>query len=158
MSLSPKNSTPRRQARKQFSRVAWVLLWCATAALSQKAPPGDTNLPKDTSLPKYDLLTESKTKGVVEEVKLVPWGTNKEITELILKIGDDKVRISVCPKPFQEEIGISFSKGDEVAITGSKVKQEGSELILAREMVRGTDTLMFRDNKGNPVWNERTGK
>jgi hypothetical protein len=152
MTLSPKNFTPRRQARKQFSRVAWLLLWCATTAPSQKAPPADT------SLPKYDLQTESKTKGVVDEVKLVPWGAKKEVSELILKIGDDKVRISVCPKPFQEEMGISFSKGDEVAITGSKVKQEGSEVILAREMIRGTDTLMFRDNKGNPVWNERTGK
>jgi len=152
MTLSPKNSTPRRQARKQFSRVAWLLLWCATTGLSQKVPPADT------SLPKYDMQTEGKTKGVVDEVRLVPWGAKKEVTELILKIGDDKVRISVCPKPFQEEMGISFSKGDEVAITGSKVKQEGSEVILAREMVRGTDTLMFRDNKGNPVWNERTGK
>ena|SRR6266851_3192463 len=152
MSLSPKKSTPRHHAYKQFSRVAGLLLCCAIAALSQKVPPSDTTLPK------YDLLTESKTKGVVEEVKLVPWGTKREVSELILKIGDDKVRISVCPKPFQEEMGISFSKGDEIAITGSKVKQEGAEVILAREMIRGTDTLMFRDNKGNPVWNERTGK
>jgi len=152
MSLSPKKSTPRHHAYKQFSRVAWLLLCCAIAALSQKVPTSDTTLPK------YNLLTESKTKGVVEEVKLVPWGTKREISELILKIGDDKVRISVCPKPFQEEMGISFSKGDEIAITGSKVKHEGAEVILAREMIRGTDTLMFRDNKGNPVWNERTGK
>jgi hypothetical protein len=152
MMLSPKNSDSRYQAHKQFSRVACLLLCCVSTALSQKAPPADT------SLPKYDLQTESKSKGVVDEVRLVPWGTKKEVSELILKIGEDKVRISVCPKPFQEEMGISFTKGDEIAITGSKVKQEGSEVILAREMVRGTDTLMFRDNKGNPVWNERTGK
>jgi hypothetical protein len=150
MMLSPKNSTRPCQVRKQFARVTWLMLWCVTTALSQK--------PADTSLPKYDLQTETKTKGVVDEVKLIPWGTKKEVSELIVKIGDDKVRISVCPKPFQEEMGISFTKGDEVAITGSKVKQEGTEVILAREMVRGTDTLMFRDDKGNPVWNERTGK
>lgn len=153
MSLSPKNSDPRHHAHKQFSLVACLALCCAaTAAVSQKVPTADS------SLPKYDLQTESKTKGVVEEIKLIPWGAKKEISELIVKIGDDKVRISVCPKPFQDEMGISFSKGEEIAITGSKVKQEGSEVILAREMVRGTDTLMFRDNKGNPVWNERTGK
>ena len=152
MMLSPKNSDPRHQAHRKFSRVAWLLLCCVTTALAQKVPTADT------SLPKYDLQTESKTKGVVDEVKLVPWGTKKEVSELILKIGEDKVRVSVCPKPFQEEMGISFSKGDEIAITGSKVKQEGAEVILARELVRGTDTLMFRDNKGNPVWNERTGK
>src|SRR5258708_2686754 len=145
MTLSPKNFHPCCQVGKQFSRVAWLLLCCDAIGLSEKV------LPADTSLPKYDMQTEGKTKGVVDEVRLVPWGAKKEVTELILKIGDDKVRISVCPKPFQEEMGISFSKGDEVAITGSKVKQEGSEVILAREMVRGTDTLMFRDNKGNPL-------
>ena len=152
MLLRTKNATPCHQAHKQFFLVAGLLLGCTGTAISQKAAPADTGLPK------YDLLTESKSKGVVEEIKLVPWGAKKEISELIVKIGDDKVRISVCPKPFQDEMGISFSKGEEIAITGSKVKQEGSEVILAREMVRGSDTLLFRDNKGNPVWNERTGK
>jgi len=64
----------------------------------------------------------------------------------------------VCPKPFQEEMGISFSKGDEVAVTGSKVKQEALDVILAREFVKGADTLMFRDDKGKPVWDSRTSK
>jgi len=152
MSLSPRNSHLLHHARSQFSRVACLMLCCASTAISQKVAPADTGLPK------YDLQTESKTKGIVEEIKLIPWGAKKEISELIVKIGDDKVRISVCPKPFQDEMGITFSKGEEIAITGSKVKQEGAEVILAREMVRGSDTLMFRDNKGNPVWNERTGK
>jgi hypothetical protein len=31
-------------------------------------------------------------------------------------------------------------------------------MILARELVKGTDTLMFRDDKGQPVWDPRTGK
>jgi hypothetical protein len=69
-----------------------------------------------------------------------------------------KVHIYVCPKAFQEEMGISFSKGDQIAVTGSKVKQDTSDVILAREVVKGTDTLMFRDDKGKPVWDARTGK
>ena len=55
-------------------------------------------------------------------------------------------------------MGITFAKGDEIAVTGSKVKQETSDVILVRELVKGTDTLMFRDGKGNPIWNWRTGK
>ena len=94
----------------------------------------------------------------MEEVNLLPLGTRKDFTELIIKSGDDKVHIYVCPKPFQEEMGISFSKGDEIAVTGSKVKQETSDVILARELVKGTDTLLFRDDKGKPVWDWRTGK
>jgi len=94
----------------------------------------------------------------VEEVKLLPLGTRKDFTELIIQSGDDKVHIYVCPKTFQEEMGISFSKGDQIAVTGSKVKQEGSDVILARELVKGQDTVLFRDDKGSPVWNWRTGK
>ena len=128
------------------------LLLCPTLGLSQKAQPDDS------SLPKYDLHTETKTKGVVDEVNLLPLGTRKDFTELIIKSGDDKVHIYVCPKPFQEEMGISFSKGEEIAVTGSKVKQETLDVILARELVKGTDTLLFRDDKGKPVWDWRTGK
>lgn len=85
----------------------------------------------------------TKTKGVVDEVNLLSVRTRKDFTELIIKNGDDKVHIYLCPKPFQEEMGISFSKGDEIAVTCSKVKQDASDGILARELVKGTDTLQF---------------
>jgi len=129
-----------------------VTLLCVTPGLSQKAHQEDANLPK------CDLTTETKTKGVVDEINLLPVGTRKDFTELIIKSGDDKLHIYVCPKPFQEEMGISFTKGDEIAVTGSKVKQEALDVILARELVKGADTLMFRDDKGKPVWDSRTGK
>jgi hypothetical protein len=123
-----------------------------TAGLSQRVQQDED------SLPKYDLHTETKTKGVIDEVNLLSVGTRRDFTELIIKSGDDKVHIYVCPKPFQEEMGISFSKGDQVAVTGSKVKQNASDVILARELVKGTETLLFRDDKGSPVWDPRTGK
>jgi hypothetical protein len=108
--------------------------------------------------PKYDKQTEMKTKGVVEEINVLSVGSRKDYTELVLKSGDDKLHVYVCPKPFEDEMGISFAKGDEIAVTGSKVKQDTADVILVREMVKGPDTLMFRDDKGKPVWDERTGK
>jgi len=135
--------------------IPWFVLVCVlvlvSPGLAQKAPAEDTS-------PKYDLHTETKIKGVVDEINLFALGSRKDFTELIIKNGDDKVHIYVCPKPFQEEMGISFTKGDQIAVTGSKVKQDAADVILAREMVRGTDTLMFRDDKGKPVWDWRTGK
>ena len=127
-----------------------MLLW-VVPALSQKAPD-------DTVLPKYDRQTETKAKGVVDEIKVLSMGTRKDFTELILKNGDDKIQIYLSPKPYQDEMGISFTKGDEIAVTGSKVKQETTDVILAREITKGSDTLMFRDGQGNPVWNPKTGK
>ena len=131
---------------------ACLLLMCASLALAQKATPNESGGPK------YDVHSEIKTKGVVDEVKMLPFGSRKDVTQLTVKNGDDKVLIYVCPKVFQDEMGISFSKGDEITVTGSKVKLEGADVILARELVRGTDTLMFRDDKGGPVWDWRTGK
>ena len=52
-------------------------------------------------------------------------------------------------------MGVSFNKGDEIFLTGSKVKQGEAELVLAREVVRGNDTVVLRDDKGNPVWSWR---
>jgi hypothetical protein len=108
--------------------------------------------------PKYDSQTETKTKGVIEEIKTFTLGKRTDYTEAIVKSGDDKIEIYISPKPFQDEMGISFAKGDEISVTGSRVKQEDVSVILAREIVKGTDTLMFRDDKGKPVWDERTGK
>jgi len=142
---------PRKTIEGLF-RIPLFLLLCVTPGLSQKAQQDDG------SLPKYDLHTETKTKRVVDEVNLLSVGTREDFTEPIIKNGDDKIRIYLCPKPFQEEMGISVNKGDKIAVTGSKVKQEGSDMILARELVKGTDTLLLGDDKGNPVWDWRTGK
>jgi len=49
-------------------------------------------------------------------------------------------------------MGMGFNKGDELSFTGSRVKQDGGDLILAREVVKGDDTFVLRDAKGSPVW------
>ncbi len=154
MLLSLKDPILRSPATKTPLPLALFLMLCVTMAPGQK-PSQDAG-----GLPKYDLHSEMKTKGVVDEVKLLPLGAKRDITELelVIKNGDDKVYIYVCPKAFQEEMGINFVKGDEIAVTGSKVKLEALDVILARQLVKGTDTLLFRDDKGNPVWDWRTGK
>jgi hypothetical protein len=140
-----------RSTRALLACVLFVALLVALG-VAQKTATG-ANAP-----PKYDPHTETKAKGQVDEVNQLPWGAKLDITELILKSGDDKLHVYVCPKAFQDEIGVTFAKGDDIAVTGSKVKQEAGDVILVRELVKGTDTLVFRDDKGSPVWNEKTGK
>lgn len=105
--------------------------------------------------PKYDPATEMKFKGTVEELKLPPKGSEKDVAHLTIKAGTDTFDIYLCPKAFMDDMGVSFAKGDELALTGSKVKHGEAEEILAREVVKGTDTLVLRDEKGNPVWSWR---
>ena len=103
--------------------------------------------------PKYDLHTETKIKVTVEEVKLPPKGSGKEVAYLLVKSGTDSVDVYLCPRSFFDDMGMNFSKGDEVTLTGSKVKHGEADLILAREVVKGNDTFVLRDEKGNPFWN-----
>jgi hypothetical protein len=103
--------------------------------------------------PKYDTATEAKFKGTIEELKLPPKGKDQEIAYLTIKSGSDTFDIYLCPKSFIDDMGVIFAKGDEIAFTGSKVKQGDTDMVLTRELVKGTDTLVLRDNKGTPVWN-----
>jgi hypothetical protein len=89
---------PRKTIEGPF-RILLFLLLCVTPGLSQKAQQDDG------SLPKYDLHTETKTKGVVDEVNLLSVGTRKDFTKLIIKNGGDKIRIYLCPKPLSRGDG-----------------------------------------------------
>jgi hypothetical protein len=104
-----------------------------------------------SALPKYDLATETKMKGTIQELKLPEKGA-KEAARLTLKSGDTTFEVYLCPKSFLDDMGSNLVKGDEVNLTGSKVKQDGADLILAREVSKGSDTLVLRDDKGKPVW------
>jgi hypothetical protein len=154
MSLRLYRLIPRSSSARLFLSVviSLPLLFSFTLSVAQDA------VQTDHGAPKYDQKTETKTKGVVDDIKVLALGSRKDFVELVVKSGTSEVPIYVCPKPFQDEMGVTFSKGDEISVTGSKVKQEEIDVILARELVKGTDTLMFRDDKGNAVWDWKTGK
>ena len=132
-------SVPVHRRVVQFASIALV----ATCAFSQ-APP------------KYDPATETAVKGTVQELKLVPPTGAKSIAYLMTKTGPDKekdtVQIFLCPKSFLDQMGITFKADEAIQVTGSKVKQDGADLILAREMLKGGETLTFRFPDGKPAW------
>ena len=139
-------------AAQNFIRSGQTIFLLITLLLLSPFAPGQKTQP---AAPKYDLQTEAKFKGIIEEVKLPPKGSEKEITYLRVKKGDDVIDIYLCPKAFFDDMSMAFAKGDEITLTGSKVKQGETELVLAREVMKGNDTFVLRDEKGGPVWNWR---
>jgi hypothetical protein len=135
-------------SKVHFCRLLFFALFLASVCLL----PAVAQKNQAPSPPKYDLHTETKTKVTVEEVKLPPKGSEKEVAHLMVKGETDSVDVYLCPKFFFDDMGMSFSKGDEVILTGSKVKYGEADLVLAREVVKGNDTFLLRDEKGNPVW------
>ena len=138
-----------RRPRQSIFLLVLVAILAGLPAGAQKSPP------TIASPPKYDLHTETKIKATVDEVKLPPKGSEKEITHLVVKDGTNSVDVYLCPKSFFDDMGMAFTKGDQITITGSKVKQGEADLTLAREVVKKEDTFVLRDDKGNPVWTWR---
>ena len=138
---------PRISTVRQCSfPLSLLVASCLLALTIRCAAAGEPNPPK------YDFQTETKIKGTVEDVALPASGHEKEVVHLVLKIGNDAIDVYLCPKSFLDEMGVEFNKGDEVAVTGSKVKGGNADLVLARQAQKGQDTLILRDDKGNPVW------
>ena len=106
--------------------------------------------------PKYDTATETTVKGTVGELKLVPPSGGKPVAYLMTKTGPDKekdmIQIFLFPKSFLDQMGVAFKADEAIEVKGSKVKQDGLDLILAREMVKGGETLTFRFQDGKPAW------
>jgi len=133
---------PSVTARKLALSAAFVFL---TTAMLAQAPP------------KYDPGTETTFKATVGELKFVPPDGKKSLAYLITTTGPDKdkdkVQIFLCPKSFLDDMGVAFKADDAIEVTGSKVKQDGTDLILAREVAKKDgDTLTLRFKDGKPAW------
>lgn len=126
--------------RRVLSAVPIFVLLTGVAFSQSSAPP------------KYDVSTETKMKGVVQELKFLPPSGAKPQARLLMKSGTDDVEVYLCPKTFLDDMGVTFKKGDEIQVTGSKVKLDGAELTLAREVSKGEDKLILRFENGKPVW------
>ena len=101
----------------------------------------------------YDTATETTVKGTVEEVKQIsgqrggPGGTH-----LIVKTDKETLEVHLGPTTFLEKEKFTFAKGDQIEVTGSKVKIGAADALLAREVKKGDKTLTLRNAQGVPVW------
>jgi hypothetical protein len=86
-----------------------------------------------------DAHAETKMKANVDSVKQPAKGSAKEVVHLLAKNETDGVDVYLCPQSFLDDMGVSFSKGDDIALTRSKVKQNGADLILILRRRRGRD-------------------
>jgi DNA/RNA endonuclease YhcR with UshA esterase domain len=127
--------------------VVALLLAITPAVVGQKSEPGVT-------VPKYDPAAEATFKGTVEEVRdrqcPVSGGMG---SHLILRLSADKtIEVHLASTKFVKTYELVFSKGDVVTVVGTKVQFEGVETIFAREVTRGSETFVFRDKDGRPIW------
>ncbi len=120
----------------------------AVLVLAASLCPAQTSV---ATVPKYDPATEATLKGTIDQISQVKWGKDTHV-ELVMKSGTNLFDVGVCPPDVFKELIVSFAAGDEVEVIGSKVQLDQKPFIMAREIVKGNDTLDLRDKKGSPVW------
>ncbi len=101
---------------------------------------------------RYDPSTETTMKGTVAGVTQQTGRQGGSGTHLTLKTADTSIQVLVGPSAYVEKQGFSFANGDEIEVTGSKVKTGGQDVLLAREIKKDGKALELRNAQGVPLW------
>ena len=100
----------------------------------------------------YDPSTEATVKGSVEKVREVTGGQGWNGIHLTLRADNQTYDVHVGPSDYVSKNGFTFSAGDQIEVTGSKIKVGGTDAIVAREIKRNDKVLTLRDSQGIPAW------
>jgi hypothetical protein len=121
-------------------------------ALSAIVVYGRPGQGRGTGSPIYNPKTETTITGAIQEVKEVPGPGRRTGTHLIVKAGSDTHEIHVGPSWYLAQQKYAFAKGDQVEVIGSKVKYQGADAIVARQIKKDGNTWTLRDVLGIPLW------
>ena len=126
---------------------AILVIGLGVFAAAQKA---ETNAPA----PKYDPATEVTLKGTITDIseRNCPISGSMGFHFILKTVDGNTIEVHVATSKFVKDYDVSLNKGDQVEVIGSRVKFEGAETIMAREVTRGTDVFVFRFKDGKPAW------
>ena len=96
----------------------------------------------------YSVAGETSVKGTVEELKPGP----NQGMHVMLKTSATTVELALGPSWYQTEKKYVLAKGDQIDVIGARSTVEGREVVLVREIKKGSETMTFRDAKGFPMW------
>ena len=100
----------------------------------------------------YDVKSETKVTGTVEDVQQFTGRHGWAGVHLTLKTDAGTVDVHAGPAAYLEKQQFSFAKGDSIEVVGSQIKQDGKDVMLAREITKDGKTLSLRNKNGLPLW------
>lgn len=105
---------------------------------------------RSTGPVKYNAATETKTSGVVETTQdFACQVSDGEIgSHVKIRTSDGIVQVHLAPARILRAHNLRFLPGERVEVVGSKVRYQGSDDVIAREITRGTEFYVIRDANG----------
>src|SRR6202140_2264619 len=103
--------------------------------------------------PAYDSSDDVSVQGNVQDVQqfYCPISGEQGI-HLIVKTQNGTVQVHVAPTRFLRSNNLSFSRGDEIQVVGSRIVYQGHDAMIARSIARKGQTVAFRKPNGRPLW------
>ena len=98
----------------------------------------------------YNPANETIMKGVVQQATefTCPVSEGEVGDHLMLKTSEGLVEIHLGPARIMRSQQVKFSPGDQIEVVGAKLRVRGNDDLIAREITRGNETLVFRDHAG----------
>jgi hypothetical protein len=108
----------------------------------------------NATAPKYDVKNEVTLKGTITEIseRNCPISGSMGFHFTLKTADGNTIEVHVATSKFVKDYDVTLNKDDQVEVIGSKVKFQGADTIMAREVTRGTDVFVFRFKDGKPAW------
>ncbi len=130
--------------------IATALLGVATLAVAQRGQ-GGPGMRQGGGM--YDSATEATVTGTIETVQSLPAPAGgRGGMHLMLRADAGVVEVDLGPTGFITTSGFDFAKGDQVTVIGSKIKRNGQDAVIARQVTKGDKVLTLRNAQGIPIW------
>ena len=128
--------------------------------LSGIVPPSHAEAPSRRGRPGrgYDPGTVETIKGEIVAVEHVAGGKGRRGgVHVTLKSDRETLPVHLGPAWYVDEQKVRLERGDHVEIEGSRIDFGGKPAIVARQVKKGAETLVLRNETGVPVWAGRGG-
>ena len=98
----------------------------------------------------YNAADEVVVRGFVKEVQEFdcPVSEGELASHLMLKTADGVLQVHLAPVRIMAGQKLSFAPGDQLEVVGSKIRLNGENGVIAREITRGNESFIFRDREG----------
>lgn len=128
--------------------------------LAQRAAPMREPPPRALAAPigsayllNFDPRKMATVEGRVVRLHQVP-NTKVWLTSLnaLVRTGEGDVNVELGPAWFIDNQELHLAVDDKITVSGSRVKPNGVDTMIATEVKRGTEVLRLRREDGTPVW------
>ena len=108
---------------------------------------------KDNDSLAYGGANEMTIVGTVQEVQefYCPV-TDDRGTHVLLKTERGEVLVHVAIARFLRDHKFAINPGDQLQVAGAKIRYQGKDGMIAREIIRGDEVFTLRNTAGKPVW------